>query len=632
MAQLDRLLSVMTSNRADLLRLTEGDVAKLHIGASSHPVTKQTLTAAQLIALVREIAPPDAMKLLEAGRPASFGYSSDEGVFSVEVAKDGAKWIGTLRIDEDARAKALTDAFTVVEERAPVEQMTPVEGHPRAPLGDAAPAGQPAAGNGTPRPAPFKRPPAVEAPAAPATAASRPAAPAAARPSAAEPAARAAEWTGAPAALGVAELEPAPAPAPAPASPPSPAPARKPVAHTSVDRSAAREEMDGLLRILVEQKASDLHLRCGEPPILRTHGEMRRIDGKGILENDHVEAMLFSIMPERNKKEFAELNDCDYAYEIDGLARFRANALRDRRGAGAVFRVIPAQVVTVEQMGLSREVQNLCYLTKGLVLVTGPTGSGKSTTLCALVDLVNRSRTDHVITIEDPIEFVHPSKKCIITQRQVGVHTSSFKHALRAALREDPDIILVGELRDLETVSIAIETAETGHLVFGTLHTTTAASTIDRVIDQFPADRQDQIRVMLSESMKGVISQTLCKKIGGGRVAAREILLSIPAVSNLIREGKTFQIPSVMQTSRRHGMITLGDALIELVDQKVVEPKEAYMKSADKLAFLALLRARDHDTSFIDGDMEHSGEAPDPAAKAGPKAPPRPPAKAAVKR
>ena len=643
MPQLDRLLSVMTSNRADLLRLTEGDVAKLHIGASSHPVTKQTLTAPQLIALLREIAPPDAMKLLEAGKPATFGYISDEGVFSVDATRDGAKWIATLRIDEDARARALTDAFTVVEERAPVEQMTPVQGHPRAPFGDAdvsaetrTPPAAPAGGSGSPRPAPFKRPQPAAASAEPAAtpavaAAARPAAPTASpRPAAAEPAA-AAEWSSASSALGVAELEQPAAQAPSPA--PAPAPARKPVAATtSVDRSAAREEMDGLLRILVEQSASDLHLRCGEPPILRTHGEMRRIEGRGILENDHVEAMLFSIMPERNRKEYAELNDCDYAYEITGLARFRANALRDRRGAGAVFRVIPAEVVTVEQMGLSREVQNLCYLTKGLVLVTGPTGSGKSTTLCALVDLVNRSRTDHVITIEDPIEFVHPSKKCIITQRQVGVHTSSFKHALRAALREDPDIILVGELRDLETVSIAIETAETGHLVFGTLHTTTAASTIDRVIDQFPADRQDQIRVMLSESMKGVISQTLCKKIGGGRVAAREILLSIPAVSNLIREGKTFQIPSVMQTSRRHGMITLGDALIELVDQKIVEPKEAYMKSADKLAFLALLRARDHDTSFIDGEMEHSGEPGDAGAKSAGKAPPKPPPKPAGKR
>jgi twitching motility protein PilT len=250
-------------------------------------------------------------------------------------------------------------------------------------------------------------------------------------------------------------------------------------------------------------------------------------------------------------------------------------------------------------MGLSREVQNLCYLTKGLVVVTGPTGSGKSTTLAGLVDLINRTRTDHIITIEDPIEFVHPSKKCLVTQRQVGLHTRSFKHALRAALREDPDIILVGEMRDLETVSIAIETAETGHLVFGTLHTTTASSTIDRIIDQFPADRQSQVRVMLSESLRGVIAQTLCKKIGGGRVAAREILLSIPAVSNLIREGKTFQIPSIMQTNRKTGMVTLNDALMELVDARLVEAKEAYMKAVEKTGFAAALKAKKHDVSFL---------------------------------
>jgi twitching motility protein PilT len=256
-------------------------------------------------------------------------------------------------------------------------------------------------------------------------------------------------------------------------------------------------------------------------------------------------------------------------------------------------------VRTADEMGLSRDVQNLCYLTKGLVVVTGPTGSGKSTTLAALVDLINRTRTDHIITIEDPIEFVHQSKKCLVTQRQVGLHTRSFKNALRAALREDPDIILVGEMRDLETVSIAIETAETGHLVFGTLHTTTAASTVDRIIDQFPADRQSQVRVMLSESLRGVIAQTLCKKIGGGRVAAREILLSIPAVANLIREGKTFQIPSIMQTNRKVGMVTLNDALMELVDKKEVEPKEAYMKAVEKAGFAAALKAKRHDTSFL---------------------------------
>jgi twitching motility protein PilT len=309
--------------------------------------------------------------------------------------------------------------------------------------------------------------------------------------------------------------------------------------------------------------------------------------------------MLLAIMTPREVAEYKEGGDTDWAYEIEGLARFRCNAARDRHGPMAVFRIIPTTVRTADEMGLSREVQNLCYLTKGLVVVTGPTGSGKSTTLAALVDLVNRTRTDHIITIEDPIEFVHQSKKCLVTQRQVGLHTRSFKQALRAALREDPDIILVGEMRDLETVSIAIETAETGHLVFGTLHTTTASSTIDRIIDQFPADRQSQVRVMLSESLRGVIAQTLCKKIGGGRVAAREILLSIPAVSNLIREGKTFQIPSIMQTNRKTGMITLNDALIELVDGKQVEAREAYMKAVDKAGFTGLLKARRHDVSFL---------------------------------
>jgi twitching motility protein PilT len=253
-----------------------------------------------------------------------------------------------------------------------------------------------------------------------------------------------------------------------------------------------------------------------------------------------------------------------------------------------------------------------------LVLVTGPTGSGKSTTLCALVDLVNRERSDHVITIEDPIEFVHQNKRCLITQRHVGVHTSSFKHALRAALREDPDIVLVGELRDLETVSIAIETAETGHLVFGTLHTTSAVSTVERLIDQFPADRQEQIRLMLAESLKGVISQTLLKRIGGGRVAAREVLLSMPSVSNLIREGKTFQLQSVMQTSRRHGMVTLNDALLELVDTNQVEPREAYLKAIDKLGFANLLRQRGHQLD-LDVDVEGSAAHPE-SAKGAPKA------------
>src|SRR5437667_2036361 len=313
-------------------------------------------------------------------------------------------------------------------------------------------------------------------------------------------------------------------------------PGELPGEFASSQYEAAEQRLGKLLRALVQSGSSDLHLRVGEPPLFRTHGEVKRQPGGGAaLSVNDLELLVLSIMPERNRGEWKETGDTDFAYEITGVARFRVNAARDRKGPVAVFRVIPAKVVTVEEMGLTDEVQRLCYLTKGLVLVTGPTGSGKSTTLCALVDLINRTRTDHIITIEDPIEFVHENKKCVITQRQVGVHTDTFKRALRSALREDPDIVLVGEMRDLETIAISIETAETGHLVFGILHTTTAASTVDRMIDQFPADRQAQIRVMLSESLKGVISQTLCKKLGGGRVAGREVLLTTPAMSNHIR-------------------------------------------------------------------------------------------------
>jgi twitching motility protein PilT len=398
--------------------------------------------------------------------------------------------------------------------------------------------------------------------------------------------------------------------------------AQKPVTPTaSATGNRALDRIENLLRTLVSNKASDLHLRSGSPPMLRASGEIEPIPCEAVLSSDDIDLMLASVMLDQNKAEFKEINDTDFAHEIHGVARFRGNALRDRKGTGAVFRAIPAAVVNVDQMGLSQEVQRLCHLTKGLVLVTGPTGSGKSTTLCALIDLINRTRSDHVITIEDPIEFVHESKKCLITQRHVGVHTSSFKHALRAALREDPDIVLVGELRDLETVSMAIETAETGHLVFGTVHTSTAVSTVDRVIDQFPPDRQAQIRVMLSESLKGVISQVLCKKIGGGRVAAREIMLSTPSISNLIREGKTYQLPSVLQTSRRLGMVTMNDALVELVESGQVEPQEAYLKATDKVGILNMLKQRGKDISFANADdARAAASASEPAAKPAAKA------------
>jgi len=349
--------------------------------------------------------------------------------------------------------------------------------------------------------------------------------------------------------------------------------------------------IDQLFHAMCAAGASDLHLCVGSPPLVRTDGHIQPLDAaRPPLTRDDVEALLAPIMPDPNRQEFTARHDTDFAYEIQGLARFRANAFFDRRGPGGVFRVIPSQILTAEALGLSRCILELCQLQKGLVLVTGPTGSGKSTTLCAMVDYINRTRKEHVITIEDPIEFVHPNKQCLINQREVRTHTDSFKDALRAALREDPDIVLVGELRDLETVAIAIETAETGHLVFGTLHTTTAASTVDRVIDQFPSDRQAQIRVMLSESLRGVIAQTLCRKKGGGRVAALEVLIVTAAVGNLIREGKTFQIPSMMQVGKAVGMATLNDALMELVTRKLVEPGEAYAKAVDKSGIEMLLR------------------------------------------
>jgi twitching motility protein PilT len=353
----------------------------------------------------------------------------------------------------------------------------------------------------------------------------------------------------------------------------------------------AAPPIDRLFHAMCQLGASDLHLCVGSPAMVRKDGRIQPLDpNMPALTDEYLKRLLDPIMPAGNREEFAQRHDTDFAYEISGLARFRANIFADRKGRGAVFRVIPSNILTAEKLGLSSHILNLCKLNKGLVLVTGPTGSGKSTTLCAMIDYINRTRDEHIITIEDPIEFVHPNQKCLINQREVRTHTDSFKAALRAALREDPDILLVGELRDLETVAIAIETAETGHLVFGTLHTTTAASTVDRIIDQFPSDRQAQIRIMLSESLRGVIAQTLCRKIGGGRVAALEVLIANGAVSNLIREGKTFQIPSLMQVNKAIGMVSLNDALIELVTKKLVAPDEAYAKAVDKSGFEALLK------------------------------------------
>ena len=349
-------------------------------------------------------------------------------------------------------------------------------------------------------------------------------------------------------------------------------------------------ELDKYFQFLEKQGGSDLHLCAGAKPMIRLHGAMVALNMEP-LSAEQVEKLLDEITPDRQRKEFAETGDADFAYEIAEIGRFRCNRFRDLRGPAGVFRLIPTRIMTLEQLGLPAIVKTFCSFPKGLVLVTGPTGSGKSTTLAAMVDYINNLRKDHIITVEDPIEFVHENKACLVNQREVGEHSRSFAKALRAALREDPDIVLVGEMRDLETTHIAIETAETGHLVLGTLHTTTAASTVDRLIDQFPADRQEQIRTMLSTSLKAVIAQNLLRrKDGKGRVAAIEIMVVTPGIQNNIRERKTFQIPSLMQVGAKSGMVCLNDSLMKLVLDDVVDAREALAKSVDKEDLKAKLK------------------------------------------
>lgn len=344
-------------------------------------------------------------------------------------------------------------------------------------------------------------------------------------------------------------------------------------------------QIDQFLRVLAEQKGSDLHLTTGAPPMMRLHGHLQPFKFRELQARD-METLVYEIMDEEWRMRFLDNKDFDFAYEIEGVARFRVNVFWQRKGLGAVFRTIPSEILTADQLGLPEAVRNFCMLSKGLVLVTGPTGSGKSTTLAAMVDLINETRQDHVLTIEDPIEFTHPNKRCLVNQREIGSNTKSFANALRAALREDPDVILVGEMRDRETIELGMTAAETGHLVFGTLHTNSAPKTVDRIIDVFPADQQEQIRSMLAESLKGVVSQILLRKKGGtGRVAAHEIMVGTPAVSNLIRENKIHQIPSMIQTGKKDGMQLLDQHIMEHFMSGLIDAKEAYMKASNKSLF-----------------------------------------------
>ncbi len=339
--------------------------------------------------------------------------------------------------------------------------------------------------------------------------------------------------------------------------------------------------IDKLFKLLKERKGSDLHISVGTPPLLRITGDLVPVSPNK-LPQEETKKLLYEVMSPYQQKTFAEEMELDFAYAVPGTGRFRANIFMQNRGIAAVFRIIPEEILTVQQLNLPPQCLNFAQLHKGLVVVTGPTGSGKSTTLAALVDYINSTRSDHILTVEDPIEFVHQNKKCLVNHREVGRHTHSFAAALKSALREDPDIILVGEMRDIETIGLAITAAETGHLVYGTLHTSSAAKTVDRIIDVFPAGQQGQVRSQLSEALKGVIAQILLKKIGGGRVAALEIMVGNAAVGNLIREGKTFQIPSVLQTSKSEGMQTMDMALLELYEKKQISAEDCVDRSIDK--------------------------------------------------
>jgi len=557
MAIIDDYLKAVLGKNSEELFLDSGKAPAARTKGVPTPLSNAPLSAEQIEGMVAEVVPAKRMQ----GAQFHFQYSGALGAF-IGIGQRGE---GTIQI---ILRKASAGEPSFGASAAPAPAPTPA---PAAP----------------PPPPPAPEPADEELSAIPLEAAPIPAPAPAARPAPLPPVSAAPVQAAPPPAAVYVSPPAAPAAAPQPAT--RSGPRVMPVFNATAVISGPPPPINKLFEKMVKMKSSDLHLASTVQPMVRIDGSMTPIKDEGVLPPEKLYQLLVPIMPERNLNEYEKSHDTDFAYEIAGLGRFRCNVFMDRKGPGAVFRLIPTKILTADDLKLPDVVRMFANLSKGLVLVTGPTGSGKSTTLAAIVDLVNATRDDHLITIEDPIEFVHANKKCLVNQRELHTHTDSFKNALRAALREDPDIVLVGEMRDLETIEIAMETAETGHLVFGTLHTTTAASTVNRIIEQFPADRQAQIRVMLSESLRGVVSQTLCKRVGGGRVAVLEILIVTSAVANLIREGKTFQIPSVQQMAKNEGMSLQHEVLAEMVKKGIIEGKEAYIKAVDKKGFIGAL-------------------------------------------
>lgn len=541
MARIDRLVQTIYEYKVQQAQMQPGKPVMLFHHGEQKPLSNRLLTRDQIAQLIQEIIPPEAGDFLP-GHKVNFEYENEHGAIRIQ-----GDW-SNLGMNVDIFLLGLEDRSEAIQDLAGLsghsfgQESISVAMISEPQLGAHQSSPSLAAAAPPPPVAPAFQAAAVKVAATPI------AAPMASAQVSVQPAARKYPFVG--------EKKPA--------------------------------EINKYLQLMFQEGCSDLHLSSLNPPLYRKDGEMTHLRDLPRMMPEQVEALIYPIMPDRNYEEFEEKWDTDFAHEIPGVGRFRVNCFQDRMGPGAVLRIIPSDILTAEALNLPKAILDLCWLNKGLVVVTGPTGSGKSTTLAAIIDYINRNRSSHIITIEDPIEFVHPNKKCLLNQREVGLHTKSFKNALRAALREDPDIVLVGEMRDLETIAIAMETAETGHLVFGTLHTNTAPSTVDRIIDQFPSDRQAQIRTMLSESLKAVIAQTLCKKTGGGRIAALEILLCNHAMSNLIREGKTFQIASMMSTSKGSGMVMLNDSLLDLVQKRTITAEEAYIKAIDKTGLKSL--------------------------------------------
>ena len=583
MSNLVPLLLILEKENADELRVSADEPPRVIVAGETRTVGTQTMNDRLIRSAVSDLLSQDELDDLPTQRPRTVRYDHGDTLYVIEVSRSGK---GVALAIRPAKRK---DAKTP----DPRSLGAPVK--PPLATAETKDVPKPAARKSRQMKAPSKAPTAPEIPAVQEKApgpkplpADLVAAAAADLQSAGRATVKHAKVT---------PDQPPPSPAHLQATPP-PAQVHAEPKGRPIVKHEGPSAIDELLRKMLEQRASDLHLSAGNHPVLRVDGEIRFLSDRPKMSSSDVEALVRPIMTEKAWHAFEELRDADFAYELAGAARFRVNVFQDRKGFGTVVRQIPMEILTAEKLGLPKACLDLCGLSKGLVLVTGPTGSGKSTTLAAMIDHINKNRSDHIITIEDPVEFVHQNQKCLVNQREVGDDTKSFKNALRAALREDPDIVLVGELRDLETIAIAIETAETGHLVFGTLHTTTAVSTVDRLIDQFPSDRQSQIRVMLSESLKGVIAQVLCKKIGGGRAAALEILIGTTAVSAMIRDAKTFQMASVMQTSKNVGMMTMNESLFGLVQRRQVDPKEAWLKAVDKTSFLSMLKNANIPTPF----------------------------------